>query len=54
MSSIVSKNKNVSSMHIRPFEIKNNNCEKILGIKVDSKLHFNEHLDGIIKKVTRI
>ena len=32
---IVSKNKNVS-MHIGPFEIKNTNCEKLLGIKVDS------------------
>ena len=32
---IVSKNENVS-MHIGPFEIKNTNCEKLLGIKVDS------------------
>ena len=35
-------------MHIGPFEIKNTNCEKILGIKVDSRLNFNEHLDRII------
>ena len=49
---IVSKNENIS-MHIGPFEIKNTNCEKLLGIKVDSRLNFNEHLDGIIKKASR-
>ena len=36
---IVSKNENVS-MHIGPFEIKNTNCEKLLGIKVDSRFNF--------------
>ena len=46
---IVSKNENIF-MHIGPFEIKNANCEKLLGIKVDSRLNFNEDLDGIIKK----
>ena len=40
-------------MHIGPFEIKNTNCEKILVIKVDSRLNFIEHLDGIIKKASR-
>ena len=49
---IVSKNENVS-IHIGPFEIKNTSREKLLGIKVDSRLNFNEHLDGIIKKVSR-
>ena len=39
-------------MHIGPFEIKNTNCEKQLGIKVDSRLNFNEHLDSIIKKAS--
>ena len=28
------------------------NCEKLLGIKVDSRSNFNEHLDGIIKKAS--
>ena len=27
-------------MHIGPFEIKNTDCEKLLGIKVDSRLNF--------------
>ena len=40
-------------MHTGPFEIKNTNSEKLLGIKVDSRLNFNEHLDGIIKKASR-
>ena len=48
----VSKNENIS-MHIGPFEIKNSNCKKLLGIKVDSMLNFNEHLDGIIQKASR-
>ena len=37
---IVSKNENVS-IHYRPFEIKEANCEKLLGIKVDSRVNFN-------------
>ena len=40
-------------MHIGLFEIKNANCEKLLGIKVDSRLNFNEDLDGVIKKASR-
>ena len=48
---IVGKNENVS-LHIAPFQNKNTNCEKLLGIKVDIRLIFNEHLDGIIKKAS--
>ena len=48
----VSKNENIS-IHVGPFEIKNTNCEKLLGIKVGSRLNFSEHLDGIIKKASR-
>ena len=40
---IFSKNENVS-MHIGPFEIKNTNCEKLLGTKIDTRFNFNEHL----------
>ena len=50
---IISKNENIS-MYIGPFEIKNTSCEKLLRIKVDSRLNFNEHLDGIIKKASRL
>ena len=34
-------------------KLKNTNCEKLFGIKVDNRLNFNEHLDGIIKKASR-
>ena len=40
-------------MFISPFEIKNTNCKNLLGIKVDTRLNFNEHVDGIIKKARR-
>ena len=34
-------------------EIKNSDSEKLLGIKVDAKLNFNEHLNDIISKANR-
>ena len=40
-------------MHKGPFEIRKANCEKLLGIEVDSRLNFNEHLGSIIKKTSR-
>ena len=40
-------------MHKGPFKIKNANCEKLLRIKVDSRLNFNENLGSIIKKTSR-
>ena len=33
-------------------EIKNSEYEKLLGIKVDTKLNFNEHLNDIISKAS--
>ena len=40
-------------MDIGLFEIKSSHCQNLLGIKVDSRLTFNEHLDNIIKKGCR-
>ena len=37
-------------MYISPL---NTNCEKLLGIKVDSRLNFSKHLGDIIKKASR-
>ena len=34
-------------------EIKNSEYEKLLGIKIDTKLNFNEHLNDIIIKASR-
>ena len=39
------------SLKIGDINIENSTCEKLLGIKTDTKLTFNEHLDGIIKVV---
>ena len=41
------------SKRIGDTEIKNSEYEKLLKIKVDSKLNFNEHLNDIISKVSR-
>ena len=49
---IVSSNEHVS-MKLDNIEIENSNCERLLGVKIDSKLNFKEHLDGIIKKASR-
>ena len=49
---IVSSNEHVS-MKLDNIEIEDSNCERLLGVKIDSKLNFKEHLDGIIKKASR-
>ena len=41
------------NLKIGNINIENSACEKLLGVKVDNKLNFNEHLDGIIKKASR-
>ena len=49
---IVSSNEHLS-IKLDNIEIENSNCEKLLGVKIHSKLNFKEHLDGIIKKASR-
>ena len=49
---IVSSNEHVS-MELDNIEIEKSNCKRLLGIKIDSKLNFREHLDRIIKKASR-
>ena len=44
---------NTDKCHLIVSKNENTNCEKLLGIKVDSRLNFNEHLDGIIKEASR-
>ena len=46
---VISNNQNVS-MKIDDIELENTSSEKLLGIIIDSKLNFKEHLEGIIKK----
>ena len=45
----VSNNEHVS-IKIGDIEVKGSDCEKLLGIKIDSKVNFKNHLDGVIKK----
>ena len=49
---VVSNNERVS-MKIDTIELENTSSEKSLGITIDSKLNFKEHLEGIIKKACR-
>ena len=39
-------------MKIGETEIKSSNCKNLLGIKIDDKLTFNEHLSYITDKVS--
>ena len=50
---IVSSNEHIS-IKLDNIDIENSNCERLLGVKIDSKLNFKEHLDGILKKVRKI
>ena len=40
-------------MKLDNIEIENSKCERLLGVKIDSKLNFKERLDGIIKKASQ-
>ena len=49
---LISNNKKVS-MKIDNIELENTSSKKLLGIIIDSKLNFKEHLEGITKKASR-
>ena len=49
---VISNNEKVS-MKIDSIELENTLSEKLLGIIIDSKRNFKEHLEGIIKKASR-
>ena len=38
------------SVKVDQYEISNSNCEKLLGIIIDNKLIFNNHVAGLCKK----
>ena len=50
---LVTSTNNKVFMKIDDIEIESTSSEKLLGIKIDSNLNFNEHLDEIIKKASR-
>ena len=47
---LLANKKNEVVIYLREVEIINSEYEKLLGIKVDTKLNFNEHLNYIISK----
>ena len=49
---VISNNEKVS-IKIDNIELENTSSKKLLGIVIDSKLNFKEHLEGIIKKASR-
>ena len=49
---LVSANKEVS-LHVNTFKTKNDDCEKLLGVKFDSKLRFDQHVTDLCRKASR-
>ena len=49
---LVSTNKHLN-MKVCDFTIGNRECEKLLGVKIDVNLNFNEHISDLCKKASR-
>ena len=49
---LVSRNKPVG-IKIGDYTIENSNCEKLLGVKIDANLNFNNHISDLCKKASR-
>ena len=49
---LVSTNKHLN-MKVCDFTIGNSECEKLLGVKIDVNLNFNEHISDLCKKASR-
>ena len=45
-------NSNIS-IHVDNLEIFSSNCEKLLGVKLDNKLNFNEHVSSLCKNASK-
>ena len=45
---LITSKQSCMNLKIGNINIENSTCEKLLGVKIDKKLNFNEHLDGII------
>ena len=50
---LITSKQSCMNLKLGNMNIENSNWEKLLGVKVDNKVNFNEHLDRIIKKVSR-
>ena len=51
-SHLLVSGKNNVTIKASGFRIKNTECKKLLGIKVDCGLKFENYLDGVIKKAS--
>ena len=49
---LVSTSKEVS-LNVNNFKIKNSDCEKLLGVKFDSKLRFDQQITDLCRKASR-
>ena len=50
---LIVNNNNHVTIKMDDIEFESSDCEKQLGIKIDSKLNFKDHLYGLIKKASR-
>ena len=41
------------SLNVNNFKIKNSECEKLLGVKFDSKLRFDQHITDLCRRPSR-
>ena len=41
------------SLNVNTFKIKKNDCEKLLGVKFDSKLRFDQHITDLFRAASR-
>ena len=44
---------NAVSLRVSQYDIKNSECEKLLGVKFDTKLTFEKHINDICRKASR-
>ena len=49
---LVSTNKPVG-IKVGDYTIDNSECEKLLGVKIDVNLNFNDHISGLCEKTSR-
>ena len=49
---LISTNKHIT-VNIRNCTIEKSACEKLLGMKIDANLNFNDHISGLCKKASR-
>ena len=50
---LITSKQSCMNLIIGNINIENSACEKLLGVNIDNKLNFIEHLDRIIKKASR-